>query len=90
MDSSFGPGVGPIFLDGLNCYGTETRLVECPSNYNYGIGHYADVGVRCLINISPGELIGVPHSLINHITLYINYYYNRYMFLCPNVYSIGA
>ena len=58
MDS-FGPGVGPIFIDGLNCNGAENRLVECPTDdyYYNGIDHNGDAGVRCLINISPGKLI---------------------------------
>ena len=54
---SFGPGVGPIFLYGVNCDGTENRLVECPTRcyYSYDVNHNQDVGVKCLINTSPGN-----------------------------------
>ena len=49
-DAFFGQGTGPIFLDDLRCTGTETRLVDCPSN-GIGIsscnGHADDAGVQC-------------------------------------------
>ena len=45
----FGEGFGPTFLDEVRCAGTESRLVDCPSN---GIGHEdcshsEDAGVSC-------------------------------------------
>jgi len=45
----FGAGVGPIWLDDVNCVGTETCLVTCP---NRGIGssscsHFEDVAIFC-------------------------------------------
>ena len=47
----FGQGTGPIFLDDLRCTGTETRLVDCPSNgigiSNHCNGHADDAGVQC-------------------------------------------
>ena len=47
--SHFGQGTGPIWLDNIQCTGTESRLDQCPHN---GIGvhnciHSEDTGVRC-------------------------------------------
>ena len=47
--SQFGQGTGPIWLDNIQCIGTESRLDLCPHN---GIGvhnciHSEDAGVQC-------------------------------------------
>ena len=47
--ATFGPGIGNIWLDNVDCVGTEARLADCPSN---GVGvhnciHLEDAGVRC-------------------------------------------
>ena len=46
---SFGQGSGQIWLDDVNCTGTESRLLSCSNN---GIGvhncaHYEDVAIYC-------------------------------------------
>ena len=52
----FGEGSGPVFIDYINCDGSESRLWGSPigsqktclsfSHY-YGCSHSSDVGVRC-------------------------------------------
>ena len=47
--SQFGEGTGPIWLDNIQCTGTESRLDQCPHN---GIGvhncvHSEDAGIQC-------------------------------------------
>ena len=47
----FGRGSGPIFLDDLNCDGTESSLLDCRRNgLDVGIhncDHSDDAGVQC-------------------------------------------
>ena len=49
FDQRYGEGSGPIWMDQLNCSGTEDSLDEC-SFSNWGISdcfHNEDVGVDC-------------------------------------------
>ena len=52
MHAEFGPGSGLIFLDNVNCNGTESNLLQCRGNEpgNHDCGHSEDAGVYC-----PGE-----------------------------------
>ena len=45
----FGGGTGPIFVDYINCTGTEPRIYGRCSyfSHSYGCSHYDDVGVQC-------------------------------------------
>ena len=50
-DSQFGDGTGPIFLNQLQCTGTETSLLRCRQFTELGLhfcDHSQDVGVRCI------------------------------------------
>ena len=58
----FGAGIGPTFLDNVQCTGSESNLLECPSNPigNENCDHTADAGVRCPGNphfTGPGECV---------------------------------
>ena len=49
MRNFYGPGSGPIWLDGVNCQGTEESLVDC-SRSEWGISsysHHYDVSINC-------------------------------------------
>ena len=56
----FGKGHDAIYLDEVNCKGTETVLAECPFNgwYNHDCGHEEDAGVVC--DDIEGNLFTVP------------------------------
>ncbi|XP_010705447.1 deleted in malignant brain tumors 1 protein-like isoform X5 [Meleagris gallopavo] len=47
--SSFGRGSGPIWLEGVRCFGTEATLTECPVKPKglHSCSHLEDAGVVC-------------------------------------------
>ena len=49
LPRGFGDGTGPIFLDDVECDGTERDLLECDRNEwgEHNCAHYEDVGIRC-------------------------------------------
>ena len=49
-NAEFGEGTGPIFLEGLECNGTETSLLDCTMDVELGLtvcDHSEDAGIRC-------------------------------------------
>ena len=47
----FGTGSGPIYLDDVNCIGSELGLVNCShSRHTADCTHSEDAGVRCQTN----------------------------------------
>ena len=59
--AAFGQGTGTIWLDNVNCAGTETRLTDCTSS-DFGVHnciHAEDAGVTC----SSSKLICDNHSM---------------------------
>ena len=47
--SSVTDGTGSIWLDNVHCTGTETHILNCPSNSigTHNCQHHEDAGVRC-------------------------------------------
>ena len=48
-NAHFGAGVGPIYLNDVDCRGSETNLTDCSSSSIVYCtnGHSEDAGVRC-------------------------------------------
>ena len=44
----FGAGTGNIFLDDVQCIGTETRLSDCQASTTHNCVHSEDAGVTCV------------------------------------------
>ena len=68
----FGSGSGPIFLDQLQCSGSEQSLLDCPTFTDVGLhscDHSMDAGVKCqglyisMHRCSSGRLKCIPHDL---------------------------
>ena len=49
LTSGFTNGAGEIWLDEVNCDGSESRLIDCPASSigQHNCQHLEDVGVRC-------------------------------------------
>jgi hypothetical protein len=47
--TGFTNGVGQIWLDNVQCRGSETTLISCPRNAlgSHNCAHFEDAGVRC-------------------------------------------
>ena len=59
--ASFGQGVGPIWLDNVNCNGSEPDIDSCSHNAwgSHNCSHHKDVGVICR-----GKLILYMHKIM--------------------------
>ena len=67
MRAYFGAGAQsmPIWLDNVQCAGTETSLLDCPRRYSPAVGthncrHREDVGVRCAGERSGSAAVDTP------------------------------
>ena len=56
----FGAGVGPIYLDNVDCSGSESNLTDCQSSsfVSCYYGHSEDAGVRCQGRFTCTNFIG--------------------------------
>ena len=51
LNEKYGGGTGPIWLDNVNCNGSETDIGNC-SHRGWGThdcGHIEDVSIRCIV-----------------------------------------
>ena len=48
-NAHFGHGAGPIYLDNIDCSGSESNLFNCSNSsvVSCASGHWDDAGVRC-------------------------------------------
>jgi hypothetical protein len=58
LRAAFGQGTGSIWLDNVQCAGTESRLADCPANTVglHNCAHSEDAGVRCGTICSEGNI----------------------------------
>ena len=63
----FGAGDGNIWLDEVDCVGTEENIFDCPSSLDlHDCSHFEDVGLRCFND----TLIGMYNiNTIMHVIL---------------------
>ncbi|KAI8495113.1 hypothetical protein Bbelb_270990 [Branchiostoma belcheri] len=69
--AAFGQGSGPIWLDNVNCDGSETTITDC-GHIGWGshnCGHSEDAGVVCILDI---RLVGGSSSIEGRVEVFHN------------------
>ncbi|XP_063405982.1 deleted in malignant brain tumors 1 protein-like [Mytilus trossulus] len=71
-------GVATIWLDDVNCNGSESKLLNCPSNDgNHNCQHTEDIGIHCFLSCSTennGNLRLIGGATNNEGRLEVNFY----------------
>lgn len=62
----YGPGAGPIWLDDVNCKGSEASLSDCPARAwgQHNCDHEEDVGLTCTGTWDSG--VGAPRAALDY------------------------
>ncbi|XP_038078149.1 deleted in malignant brain tumors 1 protein-like [Patiria miniata] len=75
LSAEFGQGVGKIFLDNVECTGSESTITECP-NAGWGVSncdHLEDAGVVCIPDEEPDvtvRLVGSGYDNEGRVEVY--------------------
>uniref|UniRef100_A0A3B3RAN6 Si:dkey-21h14.11 n=1 Tax=Paramormyrops kingsleyae TaxID=1676925 RepID=A0A3B3RAN6_9TELE len=89
----FGPGTGPIWLNEVDCKGTETSLWDCPSapRGQNGCVRKEDVGVVCSGKEKVYDEIGL--CCMSNVVLYLMHFYIQHgllMFRYGDIFLINV
>ncbi|XP_071503568.1 neurotrypsin-like [Diadema antillarum] len=74
--AEYGQGSGPIYLDNVECNGTEKNLADCQHNgyETHNCKHIEDVGVKCIPTADTGQvrLVGGEDDTQGRVEFYYN------------------
>jgi len=79
MNNIYGPGSGPIWLDSVQCTGSETSIADCQHD-NWGVHdcvHSEDVSIACSepqSNNSTNKLIYTVRNFCKYTKIFITVY----------------
>ena len=79
----FGAGTGPIYLDDVDCTGSEAILIDChhSSNVYCRYGHNEDAGVRCQGKLADGK---ATNTTLHNCSFYSECKWQLYLWSCSS------